>query len=180
MVAAPTSPSSPLILDLDGDGIALGTPETGALFDLLGDGHEVHVSWPSARDGLLALDRNGNGTIDGAAELFGNASGGHENADGFAALAKLDANGDGVIDRRDPAFAELLVWLDADGDGVSAPRELKTLADVGVRRLSLDVERVTGEAAWDAHANRIPLVSRFDRVEGGSAALVDAYLRYRQ
>jgi hypothetical protein len=170
---------SPLILDLDGDGVALGTPETGPRFDLLGGGSAVHVSWPSPRDGFLALDRNGNGMIDGAEELFGNATGGRDHADGFAALAELDANGDGVIDRHDPVFAELVVWLDSDGDGRSASNELKTLADLGIRRLSLDAERVTGDAAWDAHANSIPLVSRFDFGTGRSAALVDAYLRYR-
>jgi hypothetical protein len=170
---------SPLILDLDGDGVALGTPETGPRFDLLGTGSEVRVSWPSARDGFLALDRNGNGAIDGARELFGNATGGRDHEDGFEALAELDANGDGVIDRRDPAFAELVVWLDANGDGRSAPSELRTLADIGIRRLSLDAERVTDDAAWDANANRIPLVSRFDFGAGRSAALVDAFLRYR-
>jgi hypothetical protein len=170
---------SPLILDLDGDGVTLGTPENGPRFDLLGTGSEVQASWPSARDGFLALDRNGNGAIDGALELFGNATGGRHYDDGFAALGELDANGDGVIDRRDPVFAELVVWLDTNGDGRSAPSELQTLGDLGIRRLSLDAERVTGEAQWDAHANRIPLVSHFDFCGGRSAALVDAYLRYR-
>jgi hypothetical protein len=170
---------SPLILDLDGDGVTLGTPENGPRFDLLGTGNQVKVSWPSARDGFLALDRNGNGAIDGAEELFGNATGGRHHDDGFAALGELDANGDGVIDRRDPVFAELVVWLDTNADGRSAPSELQTLGDLGIRRLSLDAERVTGDAQWDAHANRIPLVSHFDFCGGGSAALVDAYLRYR-
>jgi hypothetical protein len=172
--------TSPLILDLDGDGIALGTPERGPRFDILGTGTEVSVSWPSARDGFLALDRNGNGTIDGASELFGNATGGRDFNDGFAALAELDANGDGLIDRRDPAFAELVVWLDVDSDGRSAPSELHTLADLGIRRLSVDAVAVNGDAAWDAHANRIPLVSHFDLGAGRSFALVDAFLRYRR
>jgi hypothetical protein len=170
---------SPLILDLDGDGVTLGTLENGPRFDLLGTGNEVQVSWPSARDGFLALDRNGNGAIDGAEELFGNATGGRQHDDGFAALGELDANGDGVIDRRDPVFAELVVWLDTNGDGRSAPSELQTLGELGIRRLSLDAERVTGDAQWDAHANRIPLVSHFDFGGARSAALVDAYLRYR-
>jgi trimeric autotransporter adhesin len=171
--------SSPLILDLDGDGIHLSSLDQGVRFDLLGGGQKVLASWTDGKDALLALDRNGNGTIDGAAELFGNATGGAAYDDGFAALADLDDDGNGAIDARDRAFGHLLLWRDANRDGVSAPSELVTLADAGIRRLSLRATRVSGPSSLDAHGNQIPLVTEFERRDGTRGALVDAFLRYR-
>lgn len=46
--------------------------------------------------------------------MFGNRFEG-----GFAELAELDGNGDGVIDAADARFAELRVWQDRNLDGVS-------------------------------------------------------------
>jgi hypothetical protein len=89
------------------------------------------TDWPTAVTPWIALDRDGDGAIRSGAELFGSATplpDGSIAADGFAALAALDANHDGVIDRRDPAFASLLLWRDRDGDGASTPSELSPLA----------------------------------------------------
>jgi hypothetical protein len=36
----------------------------------------------------------------------------------------LDWDADGVVDAKDPAFSELVVWLDVDGDGVKRPAEI--------------------------------------------------------
>ncbi|MCC6597672.1 MAG: hypothetical protein IT559_02655 [Alphaproteobacteria bacterium] len=69
---------SPLVLDLDGDGIeltrlGLGNAGSSAVyFDLDNDGFEQRTAWVTGGDGLLALDRNGNGIIDNQSELFGN------------------------------------------------------------------------------------------------------------
>lgn len=97
--------------------------------------------WPTVATPWLALDRNGDGRITDGTELFGSATpvpGGGPAANGFAALATLDANADGRVDGLDPAFGRLLLWADADGDGRSAPSELRRAADVGLVRLGLD------------------------------------------
>lgn len=131
----------PLVLDLDGDGIDLvGQSSVSPRFDLDGDGFSEKAGWVGSGDGLLALDRNGNGVIDDVSELFGGprADGGVDtNGDGritgaermqsgFDALAAYDGNGDGVIDASDAVFSELRVWIDADGDAVTDEGELKT------------------------------------------------------
>src|SRR5258706_10760964 len=103
---------SPLVLDLDGDGVHLSSLAAGVSFDLLGTGNSVKTAWTQGGDALLAIDWNANGAIDGATELFGNATFGNEHDDGFRALAELDANGDGRVDAKDPAFAQLVVWRD--------------------------------------------------------------------
>ncbi|MDB5772529.1 MAG: hypothetical protein JWM42_2903 [Burkholderia sp.] len=56
---------------------------------------------------------------------------------GFAALAALDSNGDGIIDVNDPAFAELKVWRDTSQDGISQGGELISFLDAGIVSLNL-------------------------------------------
>jgi hypothetical protein len=171
--------SSPLVLDLDGDGIHLSALAEGVKFDLLGGGQKVWSAWTDGKDALLALDRDGNGQIDGAAELFGNATAGGSYADGFAALAELDDDGNGAIDARDRAFGHLVVWRDADRDGTSTPRELMTLAEAGIKRLSIVAVRRDGPSSLDGHGNAIPLVTEFERTNGTRGALVDAFFRFK-
>ncbi len=105
--------SSPLILDLDGDGIETTGVKDGAYFDHAGDGFSEQTGWVGANDGLLVYDRNGNGRIESGAELFGDNTllvDGNHAANGFEALAELDDNQDGKIDAQDAAFANLRVW----------------------------------------------------------------------
>jgi hypothetical protein len=47
---------SPILVDLDGDGIHLSAPADGAHFDLTGFGLPQQFSWPSQGDAFLALD----------------------------------------------------------------------------------------------------------------------------
>lgn len=58
--------------------------------------------------GYLALDKNGNGIIDGGSELFGPQSG-----NGFADLASYDEDGNQWIDENDSIFSKLIVWQPA-------------------------------------------------------------------
>ncbi|WP_302478205.1 BapA/Bap/LapF family prefix-like domain-containing protein, partial [Ruegeria arenilitoris] len=133
-------PTSPLVIDLDGDGIELTSlGDSNAFFDLNVDGFAERTGWVQSDDGLLALDINGNGEIDDNSELFGNATG-FDN--GFLQLAELDSNDDGVIDGNDTGFAELQIWRDFDQDGVSDSGELQALSDAGIASISLDAIEV--------------------------------------
>ncbi|MCA1323476.1 cadherin-like domain-containing protein [Herbaspirillum sp. alder98] len=102
--------------------------------DIDGDGYLEKVDWISANQGILSIDLNGDGKIT-AGELL--------NLDPAASLERnsvrwLDANGDGILDARDPAFSVLKVWIDANHDGVSqtatstSPGELQSLSSAGI------------------------------------------------
>jgi len=138
---APPIRIDPLTLDLDGDGIETTAQSgwNGVLFDHNNDDKKTATGWLSGDDGFLVMDRNGNGTIDNGTELFGDntqLSNGDTASDGFAALADIDSNQDGLIDVNDSAFANLRVWQDKNQDGVSQPDELKTLDQLGIASLS--------------------------------------------
>ena len=94
-----------------------------------------------AGDALLARDLDGDGEINSIAELFGT-----NDTSGFAVLSELDqiaqgGNEDGVITVDDAGFADLLLWVDGNGDaltgGTQVSGELKSLAEHGIVELSL-------------------------------------------
>ena len=132
----------PLTLDLDGDGIETVSHNgyKGVLFDHDGDGIRTASGWVASDDGLLVVDRNGDGIINDGKELFGDSSvlkDGTKAAHGYAALAEYDSNGDGVVDAKDADFDKLRVWRDLNQDGVSQKEELFTLEEVGVQSLNV-------------------------------------------
>jgi hypothetical protein len=142
--------ADPLVLDLDNDGIETTSINgwNGVLFDHNNDGIKTATGWLSGDDGFLVLDKNGNGTIDNGNELFGDnthLTNGAVAADGFAALADLDSNQDGVMDANDAVFANLRVWQDLNQDGISQANELKTLGEWGIASISLVNSQFTKE-----------------------------------
>ena len=131
----------PLALDLDGDGIETVGANGAVLFDHNGDGVQTATGWVKADDGLLVLDRNGNGKIDTGAELFGVdtvLANGQKATNGFAALRDLDANGDSVFDVHDTRFADVRIWRDLSQDGITQAGELFTLQSLGIAALNLN------------------------------------------
>ncbi|MFQ2920780.1 hypothetical protein ACK3YF_16325 [Aeromonas allosaccharophila] len=93
----------PLVLSLDGKIADL--TEARVSFDIDQDGKEDSLPGLSEGSGFVALDRNGNDTIDDGGELFGARSG-----NGFGELATLDEDGNGVLDERDSQFSALQFW----------------------------------------------------------------------
>jgi len=149
----PCNVSDPIVIDLDGDGIELLPIQRGVNFDLYATGSQQAVAWVSPDDGLLVYDRDGNGSVDTGAELFGNLNG--VSRDGFEHLAQLDDNMDGVIDARDGAFHSLAVWKDADSNGISSAGELAPLDALGISSISLNAV----PSGLMSAGNRIPLLS---------------------
>jgi hypothetical protein len=151
------SATDPIILDLNHDGFAFSDLSHGVQFDINGDGHKDQVAWNTSNDGMLAMDLNHDGKIDDGKELFTQNFAGGNFANGAAALASLDSNHDGVIDHNDAAFSSLLIWKDANANGISDAGELSTLAQNGVTSISttptsvadeIDGQAVTGHGTF--------------------------------
>ena len=137
--------TSPLILDIDGDGIettrmGYGVDASNVYFDVDNDGFAERTGWVTGGDGLLAWDKNSNGRIDDQSELFGNSA---TYADGFAYLDTLDTNSDNKITSADTNWSNLRVWIDADGDGITDSGELQTLTSLNITEISLNSTALT-------------------------------------
>lgn len=116
----------PLVINLDTDVTELSDQKF--YFDIDADGEKDEVSMLGRGSGYLALDKNGDGTINDGSELFGTESG-----NGFADLAKYDEDGNGWIDENDSVWSKLQIWCkDENGQDV-----LYRLADKGVGAICL-------------------------------------------
>jgi Ca2+-binding RTX toxin-like protein len=162
---------SPLVLDLDGDGIELVSLANAThYFDLTGDGFGEASGWVSGDDGLLTIDLNEDGIVNDITELFGSAT-----IDGFTILTPYDTNHDDVIDENDAQWADLRVWTDENGNGHSEATELHSLDELGI--LSISLSAVTA-VDYDLEGNHISHESTFTIDSGGGAVtrdIVDAW-----
>ncbi|WP_277576007.1 beta strand repeat-containing protein [Pseudomonas chlororaphis] len=166
---------SPLILDLDGDGVETLGINAGVHFDHDGNGFAETTGWVSKDDGLLVWDRNGNGRIDDGSELFGNYStlaNGQNAANGFAALADLDSNHDGKIDASDAAFNQLYVWRDSNSDATVAAGELLSLTEANVGSLNI---AFTSQNQTDAQGNQVLQTGTYTDANGVTHSMNDIW-----
>jgi hypothetical protein len=174
-----TLSSSPLVLDLNGDGVQTLAVGSGVAFDLADLGLLQKSAWIDRHDGLLAMDLNRDGRINSGAELFGNSTllaNGSKAADGWAALAALDSNSDGKVDALDERFADLRVWVDANGDGLTDAGELNTLMNAGIA--SLDLAYAPGRV--EQNGNILDGAGRFTKTNGDTGEMTDAWLQVQQ
>jgi len=122
----------PIFLDLTGDGLQLSTVASGVTFDIDSDGYFERVAWSSS-DAILVRDINQNGIIDDGSEISFTGEG----VTDLQKLAHHDDNGDGLIDQADAIYDELLLWVDANADGVTDPGELSTLQQLDIVAIDL-------------------------------------------
>ncbi|MEB0011472.1 calcium-binding protein [Glaciimonas sp. Cout2] len=163
----------PLVLDLDGDGIETVGSKNNIYFDNNNDGIKTATGWVGADDGLLVMDRNGNGVIDNGTELFGNSTqldNGHTASDGFGALADLDSNHDGKIDKNDANWNQLKVWHDLNQDGISQANELFTLDQLGIA--SLNVNKKSHNQTL-ANGNQLADQGTYTKTDGSTGNMGD-------
>ncbi|WP_368677862.1 calcium-binding protein [Acinetobacter lactucae] len=142
----PPTRSDPLTLDLNFDG-EINTVELtqGVNFDLDGNKFAEKTSWISPEDGFVVLDLNKNNEIDNGGELFGTdtlLANGNKAIDGFQALAQYDENKDKIINEQDEVYSQLKIWKDLNQDGISQSNELYSLAELGIKSISVNNENI--------------------------------------
>jgi len=125
--------ASPIVLDLDGDGVTTTSLSgSSAFFDLDSNGFATQTGWVSATDGLLAIDLNSNGEIDNSSELF-SVDGVNNTID----IDTYDTNSDFKLNSSDTDWANIKIWVDANGNGFTETGELKSLDDLNITELDL-------------------------------------------
>lgn len=170
--------ATPLVVSFDDQPVAFAA-DGGRFAFRAGDA--IATDWPTAATPWLALDRDGDGAITTGAELFGSATAlpdGRGAVNGFEALATLDANHDGTIDREDPAFAALVLWADRDGNRRGTADELVPASSV-IDSINLTV-RVESRCDDRGNCERERATVRWHDVRGAHLGnVVDVYLHYR-
>jgi hypothetical protein len=183
---------SPIVFDLDNNGFHFSGADDRVWFDINGDGVKELINWIERGSGdvFLAMDRNGNGIIDGGQELFGNSTpvyfggAGVTATDGYRALGFLESplngstDGDNVITAADSGFNRLLLWHDANHNGISEPEELSNAAARGLKSISLDTVE---SRRRDPHGNELRLASKTEWLVNGNTRhihAVDVWFQY--
>ena len=104
---------------------------SSARFALTADGFLHQVGWVAPDDGLLAIDKQGDGLIDEFDEIAFRdyVEGARTDLEG---LVFFDSNRDGVLNAQDANWSQFGVWQDIDQDGVTDAGEFKYLTDTAV------------------------------------------------
>lgn len=164
-----TALAPPIAVDLDGDGVEFVSNAAGVSFDYNGDGIAETTAWVGADDGLLAIDKNGDGKVNNGAELvFGGA--GLSDLQGLAAT--YDSNGDGKLDAADTDFAKFGIWQDANSNGVADAGEFRSLISEGIISVSL----ISDGQAYTAANGQVQVKGEalYVRADGSTGKLADA------
>lgn len=135
-------------------------------FDVDGDGFREATQWIEPADAILGIDRSGNGLIDNGSEIF-NASDTPFDQHGLASLAYFDANQDGLITSLDPAFSQLRLWIDLDGDGSAGQLEV---FDLWMHSVATKTSSTTDPKLASMVVTAVDLANaRLQFADGGSA-----------
>lgn len=119
--------TDPIVLNFESEQEVLSS-SFDFLFDLDCDGETELLPGLSSGKGFLALDINGDKTINNGQELFGPVTG-----SGLSELSWYDSDNNNWIDENDAVFHELLVWFNVGGK----EERLVSLIDAGVGAISL-------------------------------------------
>ena len=168
---------SPIVLDLDGDGVETLAVAGGVYFDHAGDGFAEQTGWISQDDGFLVRDLNGNGLIESGAELFGSETflqNGQKASNGFQALQELDSNLDSKVDAADAAFGSLRIWKDLNRDGQTGANELMSLSEAGVQSINVGYR---SSSTVDTNGNEHQQIGTYTSNSGASLAAEDIWFK---
>lgn len=126
--------SSPVILDLNGNGVEVTTLQSSNFFfDVLGDGKQHRTAWAGAGDGVLVRDAGNDGVINLQNEIDFTEWDPTADGDLEALLNVFDTNHDGKLSADDADWA-LFKVLVTNPDGTTT---LKTLAELGITSINL-------------------------------------------
>ncbi|KAA1193803.1 hypothetical protein [Photorhabdus heterorhabditis] len=168
---------TPIVIDLNGDGVKTIAIDSGIKFDFEGNGDKTKTGWINENDGFLVLDRNNDGIINNGSELFGEEtilSSGKKAKNGFEALLDLDSNKDGILDANDLLWSSLKIWQDKNRDAYTDQGELKSMEEVGIESINLNYKEME---YFDSEGNYHGLASSVNWMDGRNTDIVDVWFK---
>lgn len=177
----PETEASPIVLDLNKNGITSTKLNNTVYFDHDNNGFKEATAWIEKDDGLLALDKNGNGKIDNGSELFGNHTVSNtaygytdpKATNGYEALKTYDINNDNVIDEKDEIFSKLKIWKDKNSNGITDEGELSSLAHNNIKSIDLNYK----EIAMGENSNTVKQSSKVILKDGSTLDANDVWFK---
>lgn len=165
--------TTPVALDLTGEGLRFKNIGAGAGFDANDDGMRDPIAWVDGGTALLAFDIDGDNVISQTGEIsfIRYKEGATTDLEGLAAF---DSDQDGVFSIHDAMWHRFGVWQDRNGDGQSDVGEFKSLADHGIVAISLTSDRQASEQGDVLIYGR----SQFWRADGSVGTVGDVGFRY--
>lgn len=170
-------PVPPIVFDLAGDGLDLSTVDDSDIVTRTDSGALIRMGWVGPTDGILALDRDGDGQINRLSEIsfVNDLDGAKTDLEGLAAY---DDNGDGVLDAQDKRFGDFRLWVDANQNGRSSAKELRTLAEAGITSINLK-GTPTGLSSLNAIDSHAVATTSFTWEDGTTGTAYDVALERR-
>jgi Ca2+-binding RTX toxin-like protein len=164
--------ASPILLDLDGDGVEIVPVTSSNTFvDMAGDGKQHRTAWAGVGDGILVRDDGNDGVINQHREIIFTEWDAGAKTDFEALRNVFDTNHDGILSSADADWSLFKVLVTrADGS-----TELKTLADLGITSINL----VSNEQdVTFADGSKINGTTTYTKAGGGTGTVGDVSLAY--
>lgn len=133
------------------------TESSVTYWDIDKDGIAELTSWIGQRQALLMIDKSLDGKVKDHVEAIRG-----DGTNGFSILSKYDLNRDSKITPQDAVWRSLVLWFDKDTDGQVIEREIKTLDDMGIKEISLDISTFPEPLSFE---QRISHFSEFEMLE---------------
>ncbi len=167
--------------------VELSSIADGVQFNILGFNAEPRknarhqISWLNTDQYMFLVKPNKKGRVEGVDQMFGDNTRGPDKdfaANGFLALAKFDANEDGLINSKDAVFKALRLWNDKNFDGVGTPDEMVTLDQMSVKNIDLNYD--PGFYERDAYGNETIYKSVIQYQDGSLDLIFDLWFNYKK
>ncbi|KCZ64445.1 hypothetical protein L53_16540 [Hyphomonas sp. L-53-1-40] len=166
----------PVVIDLAGDGADLvSVTQSRIVFESDSGGPLMRMGWVGPKDGMLVLDRDGDGIINRLSEIsfVNDLPGAKSDIEGLVAY---DSNSDGLLDKQDSAWSLFQVWRDVNQNGVGSGKELATLDEMEIASINLGLTAVN--ESTEGFADSIILnEASITMAEGGERTIYDVALR---
>ncbi len=162
---------SPVVFDLDGDGVELLDMDAGVKFDWNSDGELDPTGWVGEDDGFLVYDYDGDGLVTKGNELALKEYDPQATTD-LEGLRAFDTNDDGIFSFEDAQWSKFGVWQDKNGNGQTDENEFLTLDEMNIT----SVELKSDENYREVEGNIVYGETIYHKLDGSTGEVADVGL----